>query len=128
MSLELHSISGLYLNSLAQIRISNIAFGRFLTSSIFIIGIRTFYLLREQDVEFAKRSFTVGGGFICVLSVAFYGDQNGLQVAEYELQKWLLSKHSGKSQKPPAASYLIAFPNQKEEKIFCYPYSLCVIR
>lgn len=68
-------------------------------------------MLREQDVEFAKRSFTVGVAFICVLSVAFYGDQNGLQVVKYEPEKWLLSKQSGKSQKPPAALYLIAFPN-----------------
>lgn len=61
MSLELYSILAIYLNSLAQIRISHIAFVGFLTGSIFIIEIRAFYLLREQDVEFAKRSFTVGG-------------------------------------------------------------------
>nr|WP_100623325.1 cytochrome ubiquinol oxidase subunit I [Candidatus Coxiella mudrowiae] len=69
MSLELYSILAIYLNSLAQIRISYIAFVGFLTGSIFIIGIRAFYLLREQDVEFAKRSFTVGGGlYLCFIS------------------------------------------------------------
>lgn len=62
MSLKLHSIPVIYLHSLAQIRISHIDFGGFLTGSIFVIGISGFYLLREQDVEFAKRSFAVGGG------------------------------------------------------------------
>ncbi len=37
ISLELHSIIGLYLNSLAQIQISHVAFDDFLTGSISVI-------------------------------------------------------------------------------------------
>ncbi len=68
-----------------------------------------------MDIEFAKRSFTVGVGFglICALAVAFYGDQNGLQVAKYEPEKMAAIEAQWQTQKPSASWYLVAFPSQK---------------
>ncbi|ACJ19059.1 cytochrome ubiquinol oxidase subunit I [Coxiella burnetii] len=132
MSLELHSIIALYLNSLAQIRISHVAFGGFLTGSIFVMGVSAFYILVGRDIEFAKRSFAVGVGFglICALAVAFYGDQNGLQVAKYEPEKMAAIEAQWQTQKPPASWSLIAFPSQKEQKnyfVISIPYALSLI-
>lgn len=132
MSLDMHSLAQLYMNMLAQVRIGHVAFAGFLTASMFVMGISAFYLLKGRDVAFAKRSFAVGAGFglICALSVAFFGDQNGLQVAQHEPEKMAAIEGQWVTQKAPASWYLIAFPDQKEQKNYftvSIPYALSLI-
>lgn len=132
MSLQLHSILALYINSLAQIRIGHVAFAGFVTGSMFVMGISAFYLLKGRDINFAKRSFALAAGFglISVLVLGFFGDQNGLQVAKYEPEKMAAIEAQWETQKPPAAWYLIAFPDQQEEKnyfVIPIPYALSII-
>jgi cytochrome d ubiquinol oxidase subunit I len=132
MSVDLESIAALYLNTLAQVRIGHVAFAGFLTSSMFMLGISAFYLLKKQDINFAKRSFSAAAGFglVCVLCVAFFGDQNGLAVSKYEPEKMAAIEAQWTTQKAPAAWYVIAFPDQKLEKNFFtlqIPYALSLI-
>jgi len=132
MTLQLHSISALYLHHLAQIRVGHVAFAGFFLSSVFVMGISAYYLLKKQDIEFAKRSFAiaVGFGFICALMVAFFGDQNGLEVAQDEPEKMAAIEAQWHTPKAPAAWYAIAFPNQQKEKnnfVIKIPYALSLI-
>ena len=132
MTMELHSILGLYLNHLSQIRVGHVLFAGFMVSSVFVMGISAFYLLRRQDIGFAKRSFAVGAGFafVTLFMVAFFGDQNGLIVSKYEPEKMAAIEAQWNTQKPPAAWYVIAFPNQAEEKNYFtvkIPYALSLI-
>lgn len=133
MSLEMHSIASLYTNMLAQVRIAHVAFAGFLVASIFVMGISSFYMLLGRDVGFAKRSFAVGAGFglIAALSVAFFGDQNGLQVAVHEPEKMAAIEAQWTTQKAPASWDLIAFPDQAERKNIGFsikiPYALSLI-
>ena len=69
MTLQLHSIAALYLNALAQIRIGHVAFGAFLVSSVFVMGISAFYILKNRDTGFANRSFAVAAGFAFIVSL-----------------------------------------------------------
>lgn len=132
MSLELKSLAALYSNHLAQIRIGHVAFAGFFIASSFVMGISAFYLLRGRDIGFAKRSFAIAAGFglVCALSVAFYGDQNGLEVAKYEPEKMAAIEAQWETQKAPAAWYLIAFPSTAEHKNYftvSIPYALSLI-
>jgi len=132
MSVNLTNIAALYLSMLSQIRIGHVAFGSFLTGAMFMMGISAYYMLKNQDVNFAKRSFAVavGFGFIAVLVVAFYGDQNGLQVSKYEPEKMAAIEAQWTTQKAPASWYLIAFPHQAKEKntfTIKIPYALSLI-
>jgi cytochrome bd ubiquinol oxidase subunit I len=132
MTLQLHSIASLYLQYLAQVRIGHVASGAFLLSSIFVMGISAYYLLRKQDVSFAIRSFAiaVGFGFVCSLMVAFFGDQNGLSVSRDEPEKMAAIEAQWHTQKAPAAWYIIAWPNQKEQRNefeVKIPYALSLI-
>lgn len=132
MTLELHSIAALYLNFLAQIRIGHVAYAGFLVSSIFVMGISAYYLLKNQDSTFARRSFSVGVGFALIVSVMvfFFGDQNGLEVAQNEPEKMAAIEGQWETQKPPAAWYLVAIPHQKEQKntfVIKIPYMLSLI-
>lgn len=132
MTYQLHSLLALYINSLAQIRIGHVAFAGFLLSSMFVMGISAYYLLHNRDVGFAKRSFAaaVGFGFICMIMVMFFGDQNGLDVAKHEPEKMAAMEGQWTTQKAPAAWYLVAFPDQEKEKNYFtikIPYGLSII-
>lgn len=132
MTLQLHSIAALYLHHLAQIRIGHVAFAAFFLSSIFVMGISAYYLLRKQDIAFAKRSFAiaVGFGFICSMMVAFFGDQNGLEVAQDEPEKMAAIEAQWATQPAPASWVAVALPDQKAEKnnyAIKIPYALSLI-
>lgn len=132
MTLKLQSIAALYMQNLSQLRIGHVAFAGFLVSSIFVMGVSAYYLIKKQDVAFAKRSFAiaVGFGFICSLMVVFFGDQNGLEVAQDEPEKMAAIEAQWQTQPAPAAWTMIAWPNQKEEKneyAVNIPYALSLI-
>lgn len=132
MTLQLHSIAALYLQYLAQVRIGHVASGAFLLSSIFVMGISAYFLLKKQDVPFAIRSFAiaVGFGFVCSLMVIFFGDQNGLSVSRDEPEKMAAIEAQWHTQKAPASWYIIAWPNQSAQKNdfeIKIPYALSLI-
>lgn len=132
MGLQLTSIAALYLNQLAQIRIGHVAYAGFITAAVFVMGISAYYLLKGRHIEFAKRSMAmaIGFGFICVIMVGFYGDQNGLVVQRDEPEKMAAIEAQWQTQKAPAAWYAFAIPNQKAEKntyVFQIPYLLSII-
>lgn len=132
MTLQLQSIASLYMHYLAQIRIGHVAFGGLFLSSIFVMGISAYYLLKKQDVDFAKRSFAiaVGFGFICALMVAFFGDQNGLEVSRDEPEKMAAIEAQWNTQPAPASWVAIAWPDQTEQKNYYsvnIPYALSLI-
>lgn len=132
MSIELKSIAMLYLNMLAQVRIGHVAFASFLTASMFVMGISAFYILYNRDVGFGKRSFAMAAGFglVCAIATVFYGDENGLQLVATSPVKMAAVEAQWTTQKAPAAWYLIAFPDQQQQKNYFtvkIPYALSLI-
>jgi len=132
MSMHLESLWGLYISSLAQIRVGHVLFAGAMTGSMFVLGISAFYIARGRDVGFALRSMSVaiGFGIISVLSVGWFGDTNGVAVSQYEPQKMAAIEGVWSTPKAPAAWSLIAWPDQREEKnLFAIkiPYGLSII-
>lgn len=132
MTLQLQSIAALYMQTLSQLRIGHVALGAFVLSSIFVMGISAYYLLKKQDVAFATRSFAiaVGFGFICAIMVAFFGDQNGLAIAQDEPEKMAALEAQWQTAPAPAPWIVVAWPNQQTEKnefAISIPYVLSLI-
>ena len=132
MTMQLHKLSALYLSLLSQIRVGHVLFAGFFVSSMFVMGISSFYLLKGRDVGFAKRSFSVGVSFafVSLFVIAFFGDQNGLAVSRFQPEKMAAIEAQWNTQKAPAAWYMIAFPSQRLEKNFFtikIPYALSLI-
>ena len=132
MTLELKSLSALYLSELAQISVGHVAFASFTLSSIFVIGISAFYLRKNKYKEFAKKSMAIAAGFglVCVIATGFYGDENGLAAEKYEPEKMAAIEAQWETQKAPAAWYAIAFPDQKTQQNYLelkIPYALSLI-
>ncbi|MCF6777090.1 cytochrome ubiquinol oxidase subunit I [Thiotrichales bacterium 19X7-9] len=132
MNLGLTSLAGLYLSELAQISVGHVAFAAFTLASMFVIGISAFYLKHNQHREFAIKSMSIaaGFGFICVLAVGFYGDQNGLEVAKDQPEKMAAIEAQWETQKPPASWYMVGIPHQQQEDnsyVLSIPYALSLI-
>lgn len=132
MNLELTSLAGLYLSELAQISVGHVAFASFSLASIFVIGISAFYLKHNRHREFAIKSMSIaaGFGFICVLAVGFYGDENGLEVAKDQPEKMAAIEAQWDTQTPPASWYMIGIPHQNKEDnsyVLSIPYALSLI-
>lgn len=132
MHMHLLSLGALYLSEVAQIRIGHVCCAGLITGSFFVMGICSYYLLKNRDVDFAKRGFAIAAGFafIAVMAVGFFGDQNGLTVARTEPGKMAAIEGQWVTQKAPAAWYAIAFPDNKAERNYLtvsIPYLLSII-
>ena len=133
MVMHLTSFVQLYTQQLAQIRVGHIMFAGALVAGMFVLGISSYYLLKNRDKPFALRSHALAAGFgLCAcLFVAYLGDANGIAVAKTEPAKMAAMEGQWTTQTAPAAWYPIAFPSQSKEKNdavwFKIPYALSLI-
>ncbi|MDP1634780.1 MAG: cytochrome ubiquinol oxidase subunit I, partial [Gallionellaceae bacterium] len=104
----------------------------YVTGSMFVLGISSWYLLKGRDIEFAKRSFRIAAafGFASALSVIVLGDESGYAVTEHQQTKLAAMEGMWKTEEAPAPFTLFAIPddekreNTAEIKI---PYALGLI-
>jgi cytochrome d ubiquinol oxidase subunit I len=118
MRMQTTSLFDLFINPIAQIGFAHTVIAGYTTAAIFVVGISAFYLLRNRDVAFAKRSMAVGLGFGIVASVMvmFMGDQQGILAYKYQPLKLAAIEAEWDTQKPPADFNAIAFPDQDAQE------------
>lgn len=118
MRMQTGSLWQLIINPMAQIGFIHTVVGGYVTGSVFVLGISSYYILRGRDLAFAKRSFVIAAAFglISCLMVAYMGDANGLVVAETQPMKLAAIEAEWETHKAPAAFNAIAFPSQSEQK------------
>src|SRR5476649_1167711 len=63
MRMELTSLSALLFNPAAQDKFVHTVSAGYVTASMFVLGISSWYLLKKRDTAFALRSFAVASGF-----------------------------------------------------------------
>lgn len=118
MRMETGSLWELIINPIAQIGFIHTVIGGYVTASVFVLGISSFYILKKRDLAFAKRSFAIASGFglIACLMVVYMGDANGIVVAETQPMKLAAIEAEWETHPAPASFNLIAFPSQEEQK------------
>lgn len=86
---EMVDFWALVLNPIAVSKFFHAVFSGWMTGSIFVIGISSWYLLKGRDTRFALSSIRVAAviGIIGTLAVAFSGDSSGIQMAKYQPMK-----------------------------------------
>ena len=118
MRMELTSLSEIFFNPVAQVKFVHTVASGYVAGAMFVLGISAYYLLKNRDVAFARRSFAVAAGFglASILSVIVLGDESGYTVGEVQQTKLAVIEAEWETEAPPAAFTLIGLPNNKEQR------------
>ena len=117
MRMELTSFSEVLFNPVAQVKFVHTVAAGYVTASMFVLGVSSWYLLRARDVGFALRSFAVAAGFglASTLSVIVLGDESGYTTGEVQKVKLALMEAEWETVPPPAPITAFGFPNQEKQ-------------
>jgi cytochrome d ubiquinol oxidase subunit I len=117
MRMELTNFWTVIFNPTAQAKFVHTVSAGYVTASVFVLGISSWYILKGRDLEFARRSFRIAAafGFASALSVIVLGDESGYTVSESQQTKLAAMEAMWHTEPAPAALTLFALPNEKTQ-------------
>lgn len=115
--MELTDIAAVILNPMAQVKFVHTVTAGYVAASMFVLGISSWYLLKQRDMEFAKRSFATGAGFGCaaLFFLVLLGDESGVEVGKTQPAKLAAIEAEWHTEAAPAAFTLAGLPDQAAE-------------
>ncbi len=132
MRMELTSLAQVFFNPVAQVKFVHTVASGYVTGSMFVLGISSYYLLKNRELAFAKRSFAVASAFglASILSVIVLGDESGYTVGQVQKTKLAAIEAEWETAPAPAPFTLIGFPDdatQSNKFAIKVPYALGLI-
>ena len=117
MRMELVSMREVIFNPVAQVKFVHTVAAGYVTASMFVLGISSWYLLKARDIPFALRSFAIAAGFglASTLSVIVLGDESGYTAGEVNKVKLAAIEAEWETQPAPAGITLFGMPNDETE-------------
>ncbi|KHD05315.1 cytochrome d terminal oxidase subunit 1 [Candidatus Thiomargarita nelsonii] len=117
MRMELVSFADVIFNPVAQVKFVHTVAAGYVTGSMFVLGISSYYLLKKRDLAFATRSFAVAAAFglASVLSVIVLGDESGYAAGEVQKIKLAAIEAEWETEEAPAAFTVFGLPNQETQ-------------
>lgn len=114
MRMEVSNFADVLFNPVAQAKFVHTVSAGYVTGSIFVLAISSYYLLRGRNIAIAKRSMTVAAAFglAASLSVVVLGDESGYLANENQKMKIAAMEGMWNTEPAPAALNLIGFPDQ----------------
>jgi cytochrome d ubiquinol oxidase subunit I len=118
MRMELTSFGELFFNPIAQVKFVHTVGAGYVTATMFVLAISSYYLLRGRDLAFARRSFAVATGFglASILSVIVLGDESGFVTGQVQKVKLAAMEAHWETDEAPSALTLFGFPDQEGQK------------
>ncbi|VXC65196.1 cytochrome d terminal oxidase, polypeptide subunit I [Pseudomonas sp. 8Z] len=132
MRMELVDFSALLFNPVAQVKFVHTVAAGYVTGSIFVLAISSYYLLKKRDQGFARRSFAIASAFglASILSVIILGDESGYEIGDVQKTKLAAIEAEWNTEEAPASFTLFGLPNQQEQRTdyaVKIPYALGLI-
>lgn len=115
MRMELDSFWSVLFNPVGQAKFFHTVCAGYVTASVFVLGISSYYLLKKQDLPFARRSFKIAAlfGLCASVAVIIMGDESGLEVYRAQPTKLAAIEGVWETEAAPAGWSLLAWPDQK---------------
>lgn len=115
MRMEMTSFWDLVFNPVAQAKFVHTISAGYVTASVFVLGISSWYILKGRDLAFARRSFRIAAAFglASALSVIVLGDESGYHAAETQQVKLAAMEGMWETEPAPAGLTLIGIPDEK---------------
>jgi cytochrome bd ubiquinol oxidase subunit I len=119
MRMELTSFWDLIFNSVGQAKFVHTVGAGYVTGSMFVVAISSYYLLRGRYQAFAKRSIIVASAFglAAALCVVVLGDASGYLVSENQKMKLAAIEGMWKTEPAPAGFNLIGIPDPANHRV-----------
>lgn len=116
MRMEMVGFADLVFNSVAQYKFGHTISAGYVTGSVFILGISSYYLLKGRNIAFAKRSFAIASvfGFCSVIMLVIFGDEAGHDMTSAQPTKLAAIEGEWETHPAPASFVLFALPSQSE--------------
>lgn len=116
MRMELSSFADVLFNPVGQAKFVHTISAGYVTGSVFVLSISAFYLLRNRNIQIAKRSMIVAAAFglASALSVAVLGDESGYLANQDQKMKIAAMEGMWKTEKAPASFNLFGLPDQQQ--------------
>ena len=118
MRMELTDFWAVVFNPTAQAKFVHTVSAGYVTASVFVLAISSWYILKGRDLEFAKRSFRIAAafGFASACSVIVLGDESGYTVTESQQTKLAAMEGMWETHAAPAPFTLFALPDDQHQK------------
>lgn len=115
MRMEMTSFAEVLFNPVAQVKFVHTVAAGYVTASMFVLAISSYYLLKGRDPGFAKRSFAIAAGFglASALSVIVLGDESGYTLGDVQKTKLAAIEAEYHTEQAPAAFTAIGLPNDE---------------
>ena len=118
LRMEMTSFADIFFNPVAQVKFVHTVAAGYVTGSMFVLGISSWYLLNGRDIGFARRSFSIASAFglASILSVIVLGDESGYTSGETQKVKLAAIEAEWETEEAPASFTLVGLPNQETER------------
>jgi cytochrome d ubiquinol oxidase subunit I len=118
LRMEMTSFADVFFNPVAQVKFVHTVAAGYVTGSMFVLGISSWYLLNKRDIGFARRSFSIASAFglASVLSVIVLGDESGYTSGETQKMKLAAIEAEWETHPAPAGFTVFGLPDQQNQK------------
>jgi cytochrome bd ubiquinol oxidase subunit I len=118
LRMEMTSFADVFFNPVAQVKFVHTVAAGYVTGSMFVLGISSWYLLNKRDIGFARRSFSIAAAFglASVLSVIVLGDESGYTSGQTQKTKLAAIEAEWETEPAPAGFTVFGFPQQEDEQ------------
>lgn len=115
MRMEMSSFTEVIFNPVAQVKFIHTVAAGYVTGAMFVLSISAYYLLKDRDIGFARRSFAIAAGFglASIFSVILLGDESGYEVGDVQKTKLAAIEAEWHTEEAPAAFTLFGLPNEE---------------
>lgn len=118
LRMEMTSFADVFFNPVAQVKFVHTVAAGYVTGSMFVLGISSWYLLNKRDIGFARRSFSIASAFglASILSVIVLGDESGYTEGETQKIKLAAIEAEWETEPAPASFTVFGFPDQENQE------------
>jgi len=118
MRMQLSNFGALIFSPDAQAKFVHTTVAGFVLAAMFVCAVSAWYMLRNRHMELARRSFRMAAifGLFSAIAVITLGDALGFEDVGVQPTKIAAMEGMWRTEKPPAALNLVAFPSASEQK------------
>ena len=115
MRMEVTDFYAVLMNPVAQAKFVHTVSAGYVTASVFVLGVSTWYVLKGRHLDLARRSMTVAASFglASALSVVVLGDESGYLATEHQKMKLAAIEAMWETEPAPASFTAFGFPDQE---------------